>query len=450
MRVTFLGHACHLVEVDGMRILTDPWLVDPIFENHCERDPALAFGPADLPPLDAIAITHGHLDHFNAPTLAALPDKSIPVVHPPIRFSELDANLRRLGFEQSARARRLGAVRTRRPRAHRADAVTRRARRVRVLDRGPLGVVLERRRRAAAAGGDRVDREARSAIRISPPSATTPSTNPRCWRSTRSRKPITAPKAARALRGCSARAASIAGRVEHALVRAERRRDHAQGDPPRRGRLARVHGEGRAGTRRARSRAWRRVVARGRRSNAARCAAPPPHASRTTTSTRSSRAASATRRRTRAPRRASCRDLPARLAAAPPRPRRSHSRCSSRSPATMRAAFSVDFRDRDGGARRHRRAVRTAHRGRRLEGALRAAALVAGAARLRSPRGDARTARRAARRTALRVCPAGALPVTAPDLSVVVPVFNNALDARRADRPPASRRSKARASPTSS
>ena len=32
MRVTFLGHACHLVEIDGQRILTDPWLVDPIFE----------------------------------------------------------------------------------------------------------------------------------------------------------------------------------------------------------------------------------------------------------------------------------------------------------------------------------------------------------------------------------------------------------------------------------
>lgn len=96
--MTFLGHACHLVEVDGRRILTDPWLVDPIFEGHVERDPALAFGPGDLPPLDAIAITHGHLDHFNAPTLAALPDKSIPVIHPPILFSELDANLRRLGF----------------------------------------------------------------------------------------------------------------------------------------------------------------------------------------------------------------------------------------------------------------------------------------------------------------------------------------------------------------
>lgn len=99
MRVTFLGHACHLVEVDGVRILSDPWLVDPVFEGAVEHDPPLGFSVADLPPLDAIALTHGHLDHFNAPTLAALPDKSIPVVHPPVSFTELDANLRRLGFE---------------------------------------------------------------------------------------------------------------------------------------------------------------------------------------------------------------------------------------------------------------------------------------------------------------------------------------------------------------
>lgn len=98
MRLVFLGHACHLVELDGVRILTDPWLVDPIFGGHVERDPPLAFGPADLPPLDAVALSHGHLDHFNAPTLAALPDKSIPVVHPVVTSTELDANLRRLGF----------------------------------------------------------------------------------------------------------------------------------------------------------------------------------------------------------------------------------------------------------------------------------------------------------------------------------------------------------------
>jgi L-ascorbate metabolism protein UlaG (beta-lactamase superfamily) len=98
MRLTFLGHACHLVELDGLRILTDPWLRDPIFEGRVEHAPPLGFGPADLPPLDALALTHGHLDHFNAPTLAALPDKELPVVLPVSRFTELEANLRRLGF----------------------------------------------------------------------------------------------------------------------------------------------------------------------------------------------------------------------------------------------------------------------------------------------------------------------------------------------------------------
>ena len=98
MRVTFLGHATHLVEIDGVRVLTDPWLTDPIFEGLVEHDPPLRFGPGDLPPVDVVALTHAHLDHFNAPTLAALPDKSIPVVHPPVRFTELDRNLRLLGF----------------------------------------------------------------------------------------------------------------------------------------------------------------------------------------------------------------------------------------------------------------------------------------------------------------------------------------------------------------
>lgn len=98
MRVTWIGHACHLIEIDGLRILTDPWLTDPIFEGNCEHAPPRVIGPDDLPTLDAIALTHGHLDHFNAPTLAVLPDKSIPVVLPPIRFTEVDANLRRLGY----------------------------------------------------------------------------------------------------------------------------------------------------------------------------------------------------------------------------------------------------------------------------------------------------------------------------------------------------------------
>lgn len=99
MRVVFVGHACHLVEIDGLRIVTDPWLVDPSFGGCVEHDPPLRYGVRDLGRIDAIALTHGHLDHFNAPTLAQIADRSIPVVHPRVRFTELDANLRRLGFE---------------------------------------------------------------------------------------------------------------------------------------------------------------------------------------------------------------------------------------------------------------------------------------------------------------------------------------------------------------
>lgn len=98
MRVTFLGHACHLVETGTHRIVTDPWLTDPIFAGAVERAPTLTFGVSDLPPIDAIALTHGHLDHFNAPSLAAFPDKAIPVIIPASGWTELEANLRRLGF----------------------------------------------------------------------------------------------------------------------------------------------------------------------------------------------------------------------------------------------------------------------------------------------------------------------------------------------------------------
>ncbi|MEM1055201.1 MAG: MBL fold metallo-hydrolase [Bacteroidota bacterium] len=75
IRVTWLGHATSLVEVDGVRLL-----IDPVWGEHAAPtslagvrrffDPPLAL--ADLPPLDAVVITHDHYDHLDAPTVAAL------------------------------------------------------------------------------------------------------------------------------------------------------------------------------------------------------------------------------------------------------------------------------------------------------------------------------------------------------------------------------------------
>ena len=76
LRVTWLGHSTLLVEVDGARVL-----VDPVWGEHASPVP-IAFGRfydaplalEDLPPLDAVAISHNHYDHLDSPTVRALAD----------------------------------------------------------------------------------------------------------------------------------------------------------------------------------------------------------------------------------------------------------------------------------------------------------------------------------------------------------------------------------------
>jgi L-ascorbate metabolism protein UlaG (beta-lactamase superfamily) len=78
-RLTFLGHATVLVELDGLRLLTDPVLrqvVGPLWR----RAPKPHLGP--LTGLDAILISHLHLDHYDPPSLRLL-DKGVPIIGPP-------------------------------------------------------------------------------------------------------------------------------------------------------------------------------------------------------------------------------------------------------------------------------------------------------------------------------------------------------------------------------
>ena len=58
MRITHIGHSCLLVETGGARILTDPGAFTEGFE--------------DLTGLDAIVVTHQHIDHLDTDRLPAL------------------------------------------------------------------------------------------------------------------------------------------------------------------------------------------------------------------------------------------------------------------------------------------------------------------------------------------------------------------------------------------
>jgi L-ascorbate metabolism protein UlaG (beta-lactamase superfamily) len=85
LRVTWLGHASVLVEIDGHRVLTDPvWShrASPIPWLGPTRwyDPAIAL--ADLPALDAVVVSHDHYDHLDMATIQALDEKRVKFVVP--------------------------------------------------------------------------------------------------------------------------------------------------------------------------------------------------------------------------------------------------------------------------------------------------------------------------------------------------------------------------------
>lgn len=73
----WLGHASVLIERDGVRFLTDP-LLRGRFLHVRRRAPAIR--PQDLPPVDAVLISHLHWDHFDLPSLRRLED--VPVIVP--------------------------------------------------------------------------------------------------------------------------------------------------------------------------------------------------------------------------------------------------------------------------------------------------------------------------------------------------------------------------------
>lgn len=67
-RLTWLGHASWLVQIDGASLL-----IDPIFGKRISylvpRRVAVPLQPAQLPPIDATLVTHSHYDHYDQPSV---------------------------------------------------------------------------------------------------------------------------------------------------------------------------------------------------------------------------------------------------------------------------------------------------------------------------------------------------------------------------------------------
>jgi L-ascorbate metabolism protein UlaG (beta-lactamase superfamily) len=106
LRVTWLGHSTVLIEIDGVRLLTDPvW--------GTRASPSALVGPRrfqpapvplrTMPTVDAVLVSHDHYDHLDYPTIRQLAKADVPFITslgvgahldawgvPPQRIVELD------------------------------------------------------------------------------------------------------------------------------------------------------------------------------------------------------------------------------------------------------------------------------------------------------------------------------------------------------------------------
>src|SRR5687767_3890830 len=92
MRVTYIGHATLLIEMSGLRLLTDPNF-DPKLGKILPRVSPPGIALDALPELDAVLLTHAHADHLSFDSLDRLPSRT-PVYAPPA----VAAWLNRLGY----------------------------------------------------------------------------------------------------------------------------------------------------------------------------------------------------------------------------------------------------------------------------------------------------------------------------------------------------------------
>ncbi|MCC7070324.1 MAG: MBL fold metallo-hydrolase [Deltaproteobacteria bacterium] len=81
LRVTWLGHSTVLIEIDGVRLLTDPvWgeRASPFTLVGPKRFHPPPVPLEQLPPVDAVLLTHDHYDHLCASTVRALASGALP------------------------------------------------------------------------------------------------------------------------------------------------------------------------------------------------------------------------------------------------------------------------------------------------------------------------------------------------------------------------------------
>ena len=73
MRIEFVNHASFITEFNGVRLMSDPWLHGPAFNNGWDLISETVFKTEDFATIDYLWFSHEHPDHFSPPVLKAIP-----------------------------------------------------------------------------------------------------------------------------------------------------------------------------------------------------------------------------------------------------------------------------------------------------------------------------------------------------------------------------------------
>ena len=83
LRATWLGHSTVLIEIDGLRVLTDPvWglRASPSRLAGPKRFQPVPVALRALPAIDLVLVSHDHYDHLDYPTIRELAQHDVPFV----------------------------------------------------------------------------------------------------------------------------------------------------------------------------------------------------------------------------------------------------------------------------------------------------------------------------------------------------------------------------------
>lgn len=100
MKISYITHACLLVEAGGVLVLMDPWLVGSCWGGNIWHYPPPKMLPEDFADIDYVYFSHAHDDHFHPPSLRRLRGevKGAQVIIPDFGARYFERAVRGAGF----------------------------------------------------------------------------------------------------------------------------------------------------------------------------------------------------------------------------------------------------------------------------------------------------------------------------------------------------------------